>query len=433
MKRRVLAGILTAAMTAGMLAGCGSGSESKTTAAANPDAPETVTLKVALWDYSNLEYYKTMFASFMEKYPHINIEPIEFAADEYDNTITTQLGGKQDFDVVFTKGTYSLSSLIQQGHVLPLDDLIAGDSSFSKDNYQGLVDQLGLGGKTYGVPFRKDNNMIFYNKDLFDAAGVEYPTDGMTMAEYHELAARMTSGTGNDKVYGAHAHTWPSNVNQYARRTEVFDYLDKETYFTLKPYYEEFLAMQDEGLIQDYGVLKSSNIHYSGVFYNQQAAMLQMGSWFINMLCENAEFNWGCCSIPNEQGTGNDIGVGGVTPVSIGAYGKNPEEAWLLITYICGEEGASVLARTGVVPGFGSPAINQIFDDIPKTHPNAPENLSAYLDLDKFVIEIGMDEMAKTLDNIFKEEHSAIMTKSVTVEEGLQRIYDRVSEEEAKK
>lgn len=432
MKRRVLAGILVAAMTAGMLAGCGSGSKPKSTAANDLAEPEKVTLKVALWDYSNLEYYKTMFASFMEKYPNINIEPIEFAADEYDNTLTTQLGGKQDFDVVFTKGTYALSSLIQQGHVLPLDELIAGDSSFNKDNYQGLVDQLGLGGKIYGIPFRKDNNMIFYNKDLFDAAGVEYPTDGMTMAEYHELAARMTSGTGNDKVYGAHVHTWPSNVNQYARRIEAFDYLDKETYFSLKPYYEEILAMQDEGLIQDYGSLKSSNIHYSGVFYNQQAAMLQMGSWFINMLCENAKFNWGCCSLPNEKGTGNDVGVGGVTPVSIGAYGKHPEEAWKLITYICGEEGASVLAKAGIVPGYGSPAIYQIFDDIPKTHPNAPENLSAYLDLDKFVIEIGMDEMAKTVDTIFKEEHSAIMTKSVTIDEGLQRIYDRVSEEEAK-
>lgn len=43
---------------------------------------------------------------------------------------------------------------------------------------------------------RYDNNLIFYNKDLFDAAGVAYPEDGMTMAEYHELAAKMTSGRG---------------------------------------------------------------------------------------------------------------------------------------------------------------------------------------------------------------------------------------------
>ncbi len=191
--------------------------------------------------------------------------------------------------------------------------------------------------------------------------------------------------------------------------------------------------MQDEGIIQDYGMLKSSNIHYSGVFYNQQAAMVQMGSWFINMLCENVtDFNWGCVSIPNEEGIGNDVGVGGVTPVSIGAYAKHPEEAWKFATYICGEEGAKVLAATGVVPGYGSDEINKIFDELPNTYPTAPENLSKYLDIDTYMIEQRMDKLTKILDNIFKEEHSAIMTKSVSVDEGLQKMYDRVVEEESK-
>ena len=436
-KRKFLTAGLSVLLAAGMVVGCGSGS---TTDAGNDNLAangagggEKVTLKVALWDYSNLEYYKTMFAAFSEKYPNVTIEPIEFAADEYDNTLTTQLGGKQDFDVVFTKGTPALSALILQNHLLPLDQYMEADPDFSADDYQGLVSQLGLNGSTYAVPFRKDNNMVFYNKDLFDAAGAKYPQDGMTMAEYHELAAKMTGGTGNDKVYGAHVHTWPSNVNQFARRIEAFDYLDKETYTALKPYYDEILAMQDAGVIQDYGVLKSSNIHYSGVFYNQQAAMVQMGSWFINMLCENAsDFNWGACSIPNDEGIGNTVGVGGVTPVSIGAYAKHPEEAWALINFICGEEGASILAENGIVPGFGSDAINQIFDELPGTYPTAPQNLSVYLDLDTYVIEQPMDPLTKVIDSIFKEEHSAIMTKSVTVDEGLQRIYDRVTEAEAK-
>ena len=211
-KRRLAAGVMAAVMAAGIVAGC-----SSTGAGAKGSQEEKVTIKVALWDYSNTEYYKTMFDAFTAKYPNITVEPVEFSADEYDNTVITQLGGKQDFDVVFTKGTPALSALVEQGHVLALDDLMGKDASFQKDAYSGLVDQLQLNGKTYGVPFRKDNNMIFYNKDLFDKAGVPYPEDGMTMGEYHELAAKMTSGTGNDKVYGAHVHTWPSNVSEFAR------------------------------------------------------------------------------------------------------------------------------------------------------------------------------------------------------------------------
>lgn len=76
--------------------------------------------------------FKNMFQAFTAKYPNIEIEPIEFSSDEYDNTITTQLGGKQDFDVVFTKGTPSLSALIGQGHVIDLDDFIAKEKHLKK-------------------------------------------------------------------------------------------------------------------------------------------------------------------------------------------------------------------------------------------------------------------------------------------------------------
>ena len=126
-KRRWLAAGMAAVMVAGLLAGCGSsdsgdsGEAAETTTAAAVQAPteeasgEEVTLRVALWDYSNTQYYKTMFDAFMAEYPNITIEPVEFTADEYDNVIVTQLSGKQNFDVVFTKGTPALSALIAQG------------------------------------------------------------------------------------------------------------------------------------------------------------------------------------------------------------------------------------------------------------------------------------------------------------------------------
>lgn len=427
---------MAATMAVSMLAGCGGSKDSGSSDAASTDSKtesgssdEEVTLRVALWDYSNTDYYKTMIEAFEAANPGIKVEPCEFSADEYDDVLITQLGGKQDFDVVFTKGTPALAALVEQGHIYAIDDLLAADSTFNKDNYSGLVDQLVLDGKTYALPFRYDNNLIYYNKDLFDAAGVAYPEDGMTMAEYHELAAKMTSGEGNDKVYGAHVHTWPSNVYMYPARTGAFDFTDPDTYENLKDYYNEILAMQDEGLVQDYGSLKSSNIHYSGVFYNQQAAMLQIGTWYINMLCENVQdFNWGVCSIPNNDGIANENSIGGVTPVSIGAYAKHPEEAWKFISFVCGEEGAKVLAECGIVPGYSSDAVSEIFDSLHDKFPNAPEGLSKYLSCETKLMEQPMNAKNKEIDTVMQEQHSAIMTKSVSVDEGVQTMIDRVND-----
>lgn len=393
-----------------------------------PKEGEKTTLKVALWDYSNLGYYKAMFEKFEEKYPDISIEPIEFAADEYDDTLITQLGGKQDFDIVFTKGTPAMSGLASQGHIYDLASFIAEDKEFSKEAYSGLVDQLSIDGKTYGLPFRKDNWILYYNKDLFDAAGVAYPEDGMTMEEYTGLARSLTKGSGNEKVYGAHSHIWPSCVSDFATRLGDFNPADVDSYDNLKPYYESILNLQGEGIIQDYGALKASNIHYSGVFYNQEIAMLPMGTWFINMCVENVDFNWGVASLPNDKGVGNELAAGGVTPVSIGAYSKNPEKAWILMKFLCGEEGATILANSGIVPGYSSGAIGEIFDALPKTHSNAPEGLSAYLTGKTHYIEMPAIKQAKAIDTIMKEEHSAIMTNSVSVEEGIANMKSRVAE-----
>ena len=447
MKKKLIAGIMTIVMMAGLLTGCGgednSPKEDSTVAENSAESNETqtepqqadvadatgedVTIKVATWDYSNTEYYKTIFDAFHEKYPNISIEVVEFSADEYDTVITTQLGGHQDFDVVFTKGTPSLAALINQGHVYALDDLLAGDTDFDASSYAGLVDALSLEGHTYALPFRYDNNLLFYNKNLFDAAGMAYPEDGMSMEEYHALAEKMTSGEGNEKVYGALVAQWMGNIYMYAARTEDFIFDDPDTYDALIPYYKEFLAMQDEGVIYDYGTLTSSNLHYTGIFYNQQVAMLQMGTWFVNGLFENAkDFEWGVCSMPNNDGMGNENCIGGVTPVSIGAYAKHPAEAWQFIKYVCGEEGAKILASCGIIPAYSIGAVEEVFDAAPENYPGAPDNLSKYISCEKKVIEQPINAKGGEIYTIMEEENSAIMTKSITPEEGVQSMIDRV-------
>ena len=320
-----------------------------------------------------------------------------------------------------------MSALIAKGHILALDDLIAADSSFDKSKYAGLIEQLTLGGKTYGVPFRKDNYVLYYNKDLFDAAGVAYPEDGMNLDDFRALAKKMTSGEGAEKVYGAHIHTWASMVGAMPRRLDTWSYLD-DSMDALKPYYDCVLGMMDDGSIMDYGELKATSTHYSGVFYNQQAAMLPMGTWFINMLLENADFNWGVCTLPNEKGSGNDTAMGGVTPVSIGAYAEHPEEAWQLIKFITGKEGAPILAATGILPGYSSEEINGIFDDMASKKAGVPEKLSKYIDIDSYIISEPMSAKGRERSKVLDEEHDLIMTKSISLDDGIKEMNDRLAD-----
>ena len=145
-----------------------------------PAMAESVTIKVALWDYSNTEYYKTMIEGFKASNPGIEVKIVEFSAAEYSDTIVVKMAAKEDYDVIFMKGLPEMAALINSGALMDLNELAEG---YDFAPYGGTEKSLEVDGVLYGLPVRKDNNLIFYNKDLFDAAGVEYPTDGMTFEE----------------------------------------------------------------------------------------------------------------------------------------------------------------------------------------------------------------------------------------------------------
>ena len=59
-----------------------------------PAMAEDTTIRVALWDYSNTEYYKTMINGFKEANPGIDVEVVEFSAAEYSDTIVVKMAAE---------------------------------------------------------------------------------------------------------------------------------------------------------------------------------------------------------------------------------------------------------------------------------------------------------------------------------------------------
>ncbi|MCL2069317.1 MAG: extracellular solute-binding protein [Oscillospiraceae bacterium] len=425
MKKRT-AMFLALILIVSVFAGCASAPSAPAPAAstapaapAAPTAPGTPAgsgnIIVSLWDYSNTEYYKTMFEAFESEFPY-TIEVLESPSADYIDHVLIMLAGGAAVDALFLKGVPELSTLIGLNHLLPVNDYIAA-SNVDQGAYSNLFDHLQRDGDVYGVPFRKDNFMLYYNKDLFDAAGVAYPTDGMNLQQFRTLAAQMTSGTGNDKVYGAHVHTWVSQLFIMPRRVGEFDPLREDIVPALTPYYETILAMQNEDeSIMDFAALRAGSVHYSGVFYNQQVAMVNMGTWFTNMLVENVgtDFAWGAVSMPSATGIGNTGGVGGVTPICINRNAANPQGAWDFINYVTGQEGATILAGTGILPGFTNAAV---VAEILKL-PGVPADMANYLTV-PIIIDTEMHPSTREVENAIGDQHLLIMTGSISIAEGL--------------
>ena len=336
MKKKVLSLVLTAAMMTTMLAGCGS-SDNGSTAASTGEAPaEEVTLKWAIWDQETTQYWGDIKDAYEASHPGVTIEMVDLGSTDYMTVLATELSGSgSDFDVVTIKDVPGYATLVQKGSILALDDYISKDG-VDLSKYAGVTDQVTVDGSLYELPFRNDFWVLFYNKDLFDAKGVAYPTNDMTFDEYDALAREMTDTTFGSQVYGAHYHTWRSAVQLFGVLDGKHTILDGN-YDFFKPYYEMVLNQEADGVCRKYTDLKTEGLHYSAAFSGGDVAMMNMGSWFIATMMSNLKSgeydsslcgNWGIVKYPHAEGVEPGSTLGTITGLAVTTASDTPDASW---------------------------------------------------------------------------------------------------------
>ena len=436
MKRKVLSAILTFALAAMTLAGCaGTTAAPATDTAAAPAATEeggasedgAVTLKWALWDKDTTVYYQPLIDAYTAAHPNVTIEMVDLGSTDYSTVLGTQLSGSgSDFDVVTIKDVPGYVTLVNKGVIEPLDDLIAADG-IDLAKYSGVTDQVTMDGKLYELPFRSDIWVLFYNKDVFDKAGVAYPTNDMTWDEYDKLAREITDTTAGSRVYGAHYHTWRSTIQLDGILDGQHTIVDG-TYDFTKPYYEMVLAQQQDGVCMDYATLKTQGLHYSAAFAQGNIGMMNMGSWFIATLIQgiaSGEYdvqNWGMVKYPHAEGVEPGSTLSTITGLAIPTSAPNKDAAWDFVMFVSTEEGAAVMASTGNIPAM----TNQEIVDIISQMDGFPEDAGEALITSHTYLEMPANEKSSEIETVLNEQHDNIMNEVSTIDEAIAAMNEGV-------
>ena len=424
------------------LAACG-GSTTEETSEATSDAASTettetaegeeaaagdVTLNWAVWDLESTAYWEAMANGYMASHPDVTIQMTDLGYTDYMTQLATQLaGGNGELDILTIKDIPGYSNLINLEMLVPMNDILTRDTA----DFGGVIEQLTADdGNFYAVPFRSDFWVVFYNKDMFDAAGLEYPTNDMTMEQWDQLVRDVAAATG---AYGNIYHTWRSTVTLFGILDGQNTIIDG-SYDFLKPYYEMVIAEQQDAVVPDYGVQKTSNLHYSGAFQSGQAAMCNMGSWFIATMQEYNKtaadngvepVNFGMVKYPHPDGVEAGTTLGTVTSLGINPYSENQEAAADFINWCVSDEGAAAIAATGTFPAVSNPDINAIIAGT-EGFPDDEASVEA-LNTVAVYLEMPYTQYASDIETILNAEHDAIMTLSETVDEGIQNMNDQVS------
>ncbi len=128
----------------------------------------------------------------------------EKLADATTLSINTALSSGEPIEVMTQASAMDLRVRVDDGIYLPLNQYFEKEGWTYEDVMgESIAETMNINGDYYAIPYCTNINMVWFNKKMFDAAGVEYPKEGWTWEDFRQTAIALTSGEGENKVYGA--------------------------------------------------------------------------------------------------------------------------------------------------------------------------------------------------------------------------------------
>lgn len=181
MRKKLVSVLLCAGMIASMAAGCGSNEGGNSKQEETKSSDGKVVLNVINYhvgtDYA-AEYYDYLFTEFQKTEEGKNVE-FKFeeipTTDAYNQKIKLLISSGDLPDIVFNGGNNIINLAVESGKVQDLTSYFEEDPEWKAQFDESSLEFNSVDGKIYGVPVSKEISYIYYNKDLFEQAGLEAP------------------------------------------------------------------------------------------------------------------------------------------------------------------------------------------------------------------------------------------------------------------
>ncbi|MBI3960751.1 MAG: extracellular solute-binding protein [Chloroflexi bacterium] len=190
-------------------------------AAAAPAAAEKVTVRFhARIGQQEDTLYDMQIPKFMEENPNIEIVKESFPGAEFSTKISTMMAGGTLGDVIWSAlGQSKIQFAYSQNQIAAVNDLAASGGVDLSQWYQGCLDAITVEGNLLGLPFKAHPGLaiIYYNQNILDEAGAEYPTEATTIAQQVEIAKAATKKEGDRTVQFGYLPgvSWKSHVSLF--------------------------------------------------------------------------------------------------------------------------------------------------------------------------------------------------------------------------
>lgn len=364
--------VLVLSLCALFLVGCGSNDKGE---ASSGDSNGPVTISYAIWDSGQEKGLRKVADEFEKKNPNIKINIQVTGWNDYWTMLEAAATGGSLPDT-FWMHSNEIYRYGSNKMLLDLNDYIKDSKDVDLKNFpEGLNKIYNINEHQYALPKDYDTIGLWYNKKMFDEAGIAYPDDSWNWDKLREVAKKLTKADGSQYGVLAPLHNQEGYYNfvyhnggNIINNEKKSEYDNPKTIEAMKYYFD----LSKEGLSPKI----YNDKERAEALQNGQVAMGFFGSWNLSAFSENEYMNknFDVAVLPSANDGKRATIFNGIGNAA-SATTKHPQEAWKWLEYLASKEGQEKQGELGIA----IPAYNGVAEKWAETNKNF--NTKVFIDM----------------------------------------------------
>lgn len=323
--------------------------------------PEPVTITWGYWgDPWEVEINERVIEVFETDNPHIRVESFHRPWSSYFKELRAMFdAGEPVPDVLFWS---EIPNDVAKGYFMDLTERMEAENYDLKDFFSPLLIPYEINGRFYGLPRDSDTKVIFYNKRLFNRAGISYPRSGWTWDDLRQISLQLKQAGVAEYSFAYEADNWWM-LWVWQNGLQVYDHkFEPTTTYLGEPAAAEALQFPADLTNVDkvtppYELLNSADI--ATLFIEERLAMAFGNHALVPAFAQVEGLEWDVVGLPQKVRRANVAAGAGYV---IAATTDKADPAWTFLKFLSDPKGQAIFAESGIaIPARRSVAQSQVF------------------------------------------------------------------------